>query len=706
MSERLEAELLANVSNYVRNMRLAANESVRTEGIIDKATDGIANAFTSKLSGVFSVAAITAFAKEVMDATAEYQKFDAVLSNTLGSKQLASLKLQEIATFAAHTPFGINELTESFVKLANAGFKPTNDQMTKLGDLASSTGKSFDQLAEAILDAQTGEFERLKEFGVRAKDAGDSVIFTYKGVQTQVEKTSGSIHDYITSLGAAAGTSGSMAKISETLGGKISNLGDNWDQMLISVGKNTDGAFTAAINVIGEAISKITQYNNELNTISKYKLGSAGGDFAKQLNRAINPLADKGATDLEKQVANIHLTEKAVGDLVSKTVSGAKSAADFGKALADLKLKSDLTRSLTSVSNFTEAVNKKGLKGSYEDIRKSLPSLFIDTKAEANAIQTVYQNAIDAVIDARRNFIRDSKNTDANFGKGKTDKEKVSIPAKLEIPNNAATDAKEFTKNFKELTGLDALKVEVPKIEFIGKLEPIQLPPLVAFDLAKQRLKADTEQFLEAAQAEVDRLSNFKNVLGVASEAMGNGFSAIGQALVSGNSIVESAGSAFLATISSFISQLGQALIKQGLATIAAGIALNFIIPGSGAKQIAGGLGLVAAGGAMSIAGGAGSAFASSKDSAGSNSANSSNAGSSPQYRQFANGGIISGPTLGLMGEYANASSNPEVVAPLNKLTSLLPSPEGTTYIPDLKLRGEDIFISFKRAEKRLGGLG
>jgi hypothetical protein len=32
------------------------------------------------------------------------------------------------------------------------------EQMRQMGDLASSVGKSFDQLTEAILDAQTGEF--------------------------------------------------------------------------------------------------------------------------------------------------------------------------------------------------------------------------------------------------------------------------------------------------------------------------------------------------------------------------------------------------------------------------------------------------------------------------------------------------------------------------------------------------------------------
>lgn len=39
---------------------------------------------------------------------------------------------------------------------------------------------------------------------------------------------------------------------------------------------------------------------------------------------------------------------------------------------------------------------------------------------------------------------------------------------------------------------------------------------------------------------------------------------------------------------------------------------------------------------------------------------------------KFAEGGIVSGPTVGLIGEYAGASNNPEVVAPLDKLRSML----------------------------------
>lgn len=46
---------------------------------------------------------------------------------------------------------------------------------------------------------------------------------------------------------------------------------------------------------------------------------------------------------------------------------------------------------------------------------------------------------------------------------------------------------------------------------------------------------------------------------------------------------------------------------------------------------------------------------------------------------KFANGGIVSGPTVGLIGEYAGASRNPEVVAPLDRLRELMGSDDDRT---------------------------
>ena len=295
------------------------------------------------LAGAFSAGAFISFGKEVLAVTAEFEKFGAVLGNTLGSSALANLKLKEIEEFAAKTPFSVQELTNSFVKLANQGFKPTGDEMRRLGDLAASTGKSFDQLAEAILDAQTGEFERLKEFGVRAQDAGDKVIFTFKGVQTTVDKSSEAIRNYVTSLGDAEGVSGSMAVISETLTGKISNLGDSWDQMLVSIGSNTSGVFSSVISIISEAVNSITEFNKELNIASKFKIeGTLVEGLAKSVGK-LSGIPALGALLSTKdiKVNAIQSVEKGVNNIVSKTLSGAKSANDFGIAIARLKAEGD-----------------------------------------------------------------------------------------------------------------------------------------------------------------------------------------------------------------------------------------------------------------------------------------------------------------------------------------------------------------------------
>ena len=104
--------------------------------------------------------------------------------------------------------------------------------MRKLGDLASSTGKGFDQLAEAILDAQTGQFERLKEFGIKAAQNGDTVTMNFKGQKTSIDNTAESIQAYLLSLGDMTGVSGSMEAISKTLEGQVSNLEDSVSQMI------------------------------------------------------------------------------------------------------------------------------------------------------------------------------------------------------------------------------------------------------------------------------------------------------------------------------------------------------------------------------------------------------------------------------------------------------------------------------------------
>lgn len=162
-------------------------------------------------------------------------------------------------------------------------------------------------------------------------------------------------------------------------------------------------------------------------------------------------------------------------------------------------------------------------------------------------------------------------------------------------------------------------------------------------------------------------------------------FYSLGEAINSGD--FSNFGEGILRAMSGFIADLGQMFIKEGLMQIAAGIAKNVAFPGSGINNIASGKLLIAAGAIGSLGAGL----------IGSTSMGRSSQGY--QIPKFADGGIVSGPTMGIMGEYPGAKSNPEVIAPLSKLKSMIGG--GTsTIIPDVRISGQDLVVVFDRANK------
>ena len=75
----------------------------------------------------------------------------------------------------------------------------------------------------------------------------------------------------------------------------------------------------------------------------------------------------------------------------------------------------------------------------------------------------------------------------------------------------------------------------------------------------------------------------------------------------------------------------------------------------------------------------------------------------SGSFAKFADGGIVSGPTMGLVGEYPGAKSNPEVIAPLNKLQGMIGNSGGSQNINvggQIRLEGQDLLIAIQRAQE------
>jgi len=261
--EKLERR--RNITFDTHDLKKLNREIAQTEKQISKLkSSGTSSSLLGGLGGFIGVGAgITALGsigKQMFEIRRERQKMEAVLTTSYnGDNDAAKMTMAQIQQFASKTPYSVNELTDAFIKLKNQGFEPSMSQMRKMGDVAASVGKSFDQFAEAVIDAQVGEFERLKAFGIKAKVNGDKIKFIFKGQTTEIENTSQAIQDYVVGLGDVEGVMGSTLSITQTLDGQISNLGDNWDALLNTMGSQTDGVFNNVISGLSDIIAQLNE---------------------------------------------------------------------------------------------------------------------------------------------------------------------------------------------------------------------------------------------------------------------------------------------------------------------------------------------------------------------------------------------------------------------------------------------------------------
>ena len=189
----------------------------------------------SRNVGRFATVAVAAFGflgRSVTNTSAQFERYEAILTTLEGSSEKAKNSLDFLTEFASSTPFEIDKLTEAFVKLKSFGIDPiANDTFRILGDTAAAMGRDLDSAVEAFADAATGEFERIKAFGIKASTVGDQVTFRWakngKELSKTVKKNGEEIRSFLLeNFGARFG--GAMENLSKTYSNMLNNLGDEW----------------------------------------------------------------------------------------------------------------------------------------------------------------------------------------------------------------------------------------------------------------------------------------------------------------------------------------------------------------------------------------------------------------------------------------------------------------------------------------------
>lgn len=194
--------------------------------------------------------------KAVEEAGSEFSIFRARLITATGSVEAATQAFKDLNAFALETPFTLAESVNGFAKLTNLGLNPSREAMVSFANTSAAMGGSLEQMIEAVADATTFEFERLKEFGIKSSQEGDKVKFTFRGVTTEINKSASEVSKYLENIGNTV-FAGAAIEQTKTLKGSISNLEQAYGNLAIASGElsGANDVFSKSNNDLAAAIS-------------------------------------------------------------------------------------------------------------------------------------------------------------------------------------------------------------------------------------------------------------------------------------------------------------------------------------------------------------------------------------------------------------------------------------------------------------------
>ena len=284
---------ITNVITPANDNLKVINETAKTFNGVLKQAAGLAGAY-------LGLRGLTSTFKSIVGVNAEFERLSGSLKTVTGSAKEAKEAFSLIEDFATSTPYQLDEIVDSFIRLKAMGLEPSMEALTSYGNTASAFGKNILEFVSAVTSATVGEFERLKTFGIKAKVEGDTVKFVFQGVTTEVAKNATEIERYLRSIGNI-NFGGAMAEQMNTMGGTMSNIEDAMAKVARTIGesglndaikgvleqfntlisgsnsaaKSIGGALATAVNVAGKAFFALANNIEPIITLLTVRLGAA-----------------------------------------------------------------------------------------------------------------------------------------------------------------------------------------------------------------------------------------------------------------------------------------------------------------------------------------------------------------------------------------------------------------------------------------------
>lgn len=168
-----------NLSKEAQTATLSAQKSLNNLGKGIEKTVTNAASKVAKIGTVLGALGIGTGLSEAMD----LEGYKTQLETATKSTQKAAEIMKYSIDLANKTPFEGGEMVEASSKLESMGIS-AKSYLSQIVDMAAATNKPLDQATEAFIDAQTGELERLKEFGIKKADIQAKANEMFAGQET------------------------------------------------------------------------------------------------------------------------------------------------------------------------------------------------------------------------------------------------------------------------------------------------------------------------------------------------------------------------------------------------------------------------------------------------------------------------------------------------------------------------------------------
>ncbi len=178
----LSGKLSPSMVKALTNMQNHLDRTSKKAGMLGKMSDGLGRKLAGA-AGVFGGGMLLkAIGGGALEAAASMEAYRSTLNVVMKDSDKAARAMKWAVDFANKTPFETDSVVEAVVKLESYGLT-AQKVLPAVGNMAGVMNKDIIQAVEAVADAQTGELERLKEFGITKGQIIEKAGALYRGIE-------------------------------------------------------------------------------------------------------------------------------------------------------------------------------------------------------------------------------------------------------------------------------------------------------------------------------------------------------------------------------------------------------------------------------------------------------------------------------------------------------------------------------------------